>query len=117
MNKLFANTVSALCYAIIDNIPLSKTDDFWHNHVVEFVLGQYRRMPDYLQWLFLILTLIFNLWGWWRGSPFHCQPSTIRYQQIQTWKNSPFSPCRDLIRFYENLVVLCWQSLVYNHHV
>jgi hypothetical protein len=34
----------------------------------------------------------------------------VRQQQIQAWKSSPLQICRDLIRFYESLVVLYWQS-------
>ncbi|RAQ41101.1 hypothetical protein B9S53_14535 [Arthrospira sp. O9.13F] len=113
MNQVFNSTASALCYSIIcDRTPTEETREFYHNDVVRFVLEQHRRMPDYLQFPIWLLTVIFDCWGWLNASPFHRQPHQLRRQQIEAWKNSPFSPCRDLMRFYESLVVLCWQSLV-----
>lgn len=112
IQKMFKNTVSALCYSLIDyRFPVSKTSLYFpHNSVVQFVLEQQKRMPDYLQFPLFILTLIFEFSGLMRGSLFHCQPPSMRQLQILAWKNSPFQVCRDVIRFYESLVVLYWQS-------
>lgn len=113
MNQLFTSTASALCYSMIrDRTPADETADFYQNDVVRFVLDQHRRMPDYLQFPIWLLTIIFDCWGWLRGSPFHRQTPDRRRSQIEAWKDSPFGPCRDLMRFYESLVLLCWQSLV-----
>ncbi len=117
IKRIFTNTVSALCYSLIDyrfqacSTPLY----FPHNSVVQFVLEQQNRMPDYLQFPLCFLTLIFEIWGLFRrGSLFHCQPPSVRQLEIQAWKNSPFQICRDLMRFYESLVVLYWQSYPIN---
>lgn len=113
IKRFFTTTVSALCYSLIDyrfkddSIP----EHFPHNSIVNFVIEQQNRMPDYLRLPLLILTLIFDIWGLLRtGSLFHSQSPSGRQQLIQAWKNSPFQICRDLMRFYESLVVLYWQS-------
>lgn len=112
IQKMFKNTVSALCYSLIDyRFPVSTTSLYFpHNSVVQFVLEQQKRMPDYLQFPLFILTLIFEFSGLMRGSLFHYQSPSMRQLQILAWKNSPFQVCRDVIRFYESLVVLYWQS-------
>jgi hypothetical protein len=117
INQLFTNTASALCYSIIQHCCQSSISplNFPHNDVVRFVLQQHSRMPDYLRFPIIFLTLFFNFWGIIiMGSPFHRQPHTMRLQQISAWKNARLSICRDLIRFYESVVVLCWQSYQIN---
>jgi hypothetical protein len=109
----FRNTVSALCYSIIEHNfqPLDPAVDFPHNQVVNFVLEQHSRMPDFLRFPIVFLTLVFDLAGILQGgSLFHNQPPTQRWRQIESWKNSPIGPCRDLIRFYESLVIFDWYS-------
>ncbi|MEL7037899.1 MAG: hypothetical protein AAFO04_20120 [Cyanobacteria bacterium J06592_8] len=113
MNQLFTSTASALCYSIIQQFcqPLHSDDDFPHNNIVRFVLQQHSRMPDYLKFPILFLTILFDFWGIIvSGSPFHQQPHQKRSHQILAWKNAPISLCRDLIRFYESLVVLSWKT-------
>ncbi|WP_413163665.1 hypothetical protein ACL6C3_29760 [Capilliphycus salinus ALCB114379] len=113
MNQLFTNTASALCYSIIQQCcePTDSPHHFPHNDIVRFVLEQHRRMPDYLRFPILFLTLLFNFSGIIRGgSLFYRQSPKMRLDQISAWKNAPISICRDLIRFYESLVVLCWKS-------
>ena len=113
IKRFFTMTVSALCYSLID---YRFQDDaipqyFPNNSAVNFVIEQQNRMPDYLRLPLLILTLIFDIWGLLRtGLCFHSQSPSVRQQLIQVWKNSPFQICRDLMRFYESLVVLYWQS-------
>ncbi|MGB3404422.1 MAG: hypothetical protein WBA77_17185 [Microcoleaceae cyanobacterium] len=113
MRLLFENTASALCYSIIhhrcenDN----KNTDFPHNRIVQFVLQQHQRMPDYLKLPIFLLTILFNIWGFFRsGSLFHRQLDIVRWQQIESWKQSPISVFQDLIRFYESLVIFGWQA-------
>jgi len=112
IQQMFINTVSALCYSLISyRFPASSNSLYFpHNSVVQFVLEQQKRMPDYLQLPLFVLTLIFEFSGLIRGSLFHCQSPSMREHQILAWKNSPFHVCRDLMRFYESLVVLYWQS-------
>lgn len=109
----FTATVSALCYSLIDYRfkDGSPPQYFPHNSIVNFVIEQQNRMPDYLRLPLLILTLIFDMGGFLRtGSLFHTQSPSVRQLQIESWKNSPWQICRDVIRFYESLVVLYWQS-------
>ena len=111
--KLFEYTASSLCYSLIQVrcTSHSSIQDFNNNDIVCFVLEQHSRMPDYLQFPILLLTLIFDIVGlFFSGSLFHSRPHTVRLNQITAWKNSPISLCRDFIRFYESLVVLCWES-------
>ncbi|WRH68760.1 MAG: hypothetical protein RSE13_11825 [Planktothrix sp. GU0601_MAG3] len=113
IKRFFTTTVSALCYSLIDyrfkDSPIPQY--FPNNSVVNFVIEQQNKMPDYLQFPLFILTLIFDIWGLLcTGSFFHSQSPSVRQQQIQAWKNSPLQICRDLIKFYESLVVLYWQS-------
>ncbi len=113
LNQLFTNTASALCYSIIQHCcqPTLSLQDFPHNDVVRFVLQQHQRMPDYLRFPIVFLTVIFDVWGVIvNGSLFHHQSHTMRWQQILAWKTARFSLSRDLIRFYESLVVLAWKS-------
>ena len=109
----FESTASALCYSIIHQRSQSTTLEipFSHNKVVCFVLQQHSNMPDFFRLPIIILTLIFDLWGLLRrGTLFHRLPHESRWHQIQGWKNSPISVCRDLIRFYESLTIFSWYS-------
>ncbi|WP_211176370.1 hypothetical protein [Brasilonema sp. UFV-L1] len=110
---MFRNTASAICYSIIqNNFPqIDPAVDFPHNKVVNFVLEQHSRMPDFLRFPIICLTLIFDLAGIIQaGSLFHSQSPIQRWRQIESWKNSPIGPLRDLIRFYESLVIFDWFS-------
>lgn len=113
IKHFFTTTVSALCYSLIDYRFKNSLiiQHFPNNSAVNFVIEQQKRMPDYLRLPLLILTLIFDIWGLLRtGLFFHSQSPSVRQQLIQAWKKSPWQICRDLIRFYESLVVLYWQS-------
>lgn len=109
----FKATVSAICYSIIQERGKLDIDklDFPHNRVVAFVLHQHGEMPDYLRLPIFLLTLIFDFWGIvTTGKFFHSLPHAERWRQIQAWQNSSIALCRDVIRFYESLVVFCWYS-------
>jgi hypothetical protein len=116
MDQLFENTASALCYSIIHHRCKNDNEntDFPHNQIVQFVLDQHHRMPDYLKLPIIFLTLIFDLWGILRkGSLFHLQSDNIRWQQIESWKHSPLGIFQDLMRFYESLVIFSWEAEIY----
>ena len=102
----FETSVSALSYTIIKHrIPLSDRQ-FPHNGAVQFAIAQHQRMPDYLRFPIWLLTLIFNGAGIFTGGKTFSQLSDrLRWQQIEAWRNSIFSPGRDLIRFYESLII------------
>ncbi|MGL5082118.1 MAG: hypothetical protein ACRC8A_11590 [Microcoleaceae cyanobacterium] len=120
INQRFTAIVSAICYSLIDKHCRFYQNEhhFPHNKVVHFVLGQHLRMPDYLQFPILILTLIFDIIGVLQGNrPFHHQSPQVRSQQIDLWRNSSIGFCRDLIRFYESLTVLAWQSYLVSQNL
>jgi hypothetical protein len=114
VQKRFRSIVSAICYSIIQQYcPSSNSSNtFPYNQVVNFVLEQHGRMPDYLKLPIVILTLIFDLSGLFsNGIPFYQQASNIRLTQLKSWHHSPFNLCRDLMRFYESLTIFGWYSL------
>jgi hypothetical protein len=108
----FETCVSAICYTIIQNRVTLSTNQFPHNGAVNFAIAQHQQMPDYLRLPIWLLTLGFNGAGLITGGKFYFALSDrLRWQQIQAWRNSFFSPCRDLIRFYESLVIFyCYDA-------
>jgi len=104
-------TVSSLAYSIIrarcgDTSPIA---DDRHNRVVRYVLAQHAAMPDYLRLPFAALTVAFGLASVaLAGRPFHALPHERRWRVVATWRRLPLSFARDLIRFYESLVVFGW---------
>lgn len=116
MKPGFVNTVSALCYSMLNEQrkpAVGDACDLSPNVVVNFVLDQHGRMPDYLRLPFLLFTVLFDLAGVvQRGTLFHRMEHSDRQRQIEAWRNSRFSLARDLIRFYESLVVFCWYSML-----
>jgi hypothetical protein len=106
--NLFETTVSALSYSIIRERCRASdpAEDHPGNRVVGFVLEQHGRMAAYLRWPLAALTLGFDAWGViGAGRPFHHQDHAARWRQVESWRASPIGPCRDLVRFYESLVV------------
>jgi hypothetical protein len=83
-----------------------------HDGVVRFALAQHGRMPDYLRLPLFALTCGFD----WlalatTGAPFHRLSSDRRRQRLHAWRMARLGVCRDLIRFWETLVVFGWTSL------
>lgn len=113
MRSLFTATVSALCYSLVRERCLAgqPTPLFESNDAVHFVLRQQARMPDFLSFPFVVLTLMFACESVSRsGKLFHRQSPEQRWQQILSWKNSRLGFRRDFVRFYESLAVLSWVS-------
>ena len=112
----FRFTVSALAYSIIWERcgEAGSGLDFLHNRAVRFVLEQHARMPDYLRLPLAGLTLVLDAWAIpLTGHPFHRLPHERRWRQILAWKSSTLGFRRDLIRFYESLVIFGWYTEVY----
>jgi hypothetical protein len=112
----FKHTVSALVYSLINERchEDSKQDVFTHNQVVNFVLEQHGRSPDFLRTPIKIITLVFDAWPVLTlRAPFHRQPHAQRWCQVQNWRGSRLGLCRNFIRFYENLVIYCWYAIGY----
>ncbi len=111
----FPWTVSALAYSIIRERCAATGQGFPHNRVVRFVLDQQRRMPDYLRTPLALLTLAFDAWPLpVTGRPFHRLPHERRWRQVLAWKRSRLGVRRDLVRFYEGLVLFGWHAEVYD---
>jgi len=107
--------VSALVYAVVDERSRDrafKNHNISTNAVVQFVLEQQSRMPDYLRlpvrlatWLLAADALKNNF------KPWHKQSLAQRQAQLALWRHSPVAPFRDFVRLYESLVTLAFESL------
>ena len=76
--------------------------------VAMFVAAQVRRMPDHLRSPLRLATLVFASFAFLHaGRPFHLASDVQRRRQVGWWRRCP-GPPRDLIRFYENLIVYGW---------
>jgi hypothetical protein len=110
----FAPTVSALAYSIIrarcgDRAPLAGER---HNRVVRFVLDQHASAPDYLRLPLAAATVLFDATAILRtGRPFHALPHERRWPLVRAFSGAPLGAARDLMRFYESLVVFRWFAL------
>ena len=102
MLSIFKNTSSALIYTLISkNLNINK------NHVVRFVLRQYSRMPDIYRLPILILTITFCISTVFStGSLFYNLSPVKRADIVDNLKKNGLVVRKDLIRFYESLVVL-----------
>ena len=109
--SLFRKTVEGLCEAILDarcEAP-REGEEARRAEVVEYVLAQHGRMPDYMALAFRIATWGFDLLGLVHGGRvFHRAAPETRWRQIESWRRGPVSVTRDFVRFYESLVVQCW---------
>ena len=117
MDKLFCSTVSALCYSLAPSGCVGGNDRaaVGRNLIVDFVLGQYRAMPDFLRLPIFILTLGFSMGTFFRdGTHFRSLGPERREVHIRLWKLSRLGVRRDLMRFYESMAVLAGQSLADN---
>lgn len=109
----FEATVSALAYSLMRE---ACGDDgtrrcFPHNRVVRFVLAQHAGMPDYLRLPMRCLVLVFDAWTLPRcGRPFHRLPHHSRWQALDRWRRSRLGVRRNLVRFFEGLVVFGWYA-------
>ena len=113
MTVMFQKTVSAICDSIVRSRCAPEGDELASRHaeVVRFVLDQHGRMPDYLRLPLRLATVLFGLLGIAHsGRPFHAQPPPARWRQLAFWRDGPVAPARDLVRFYESLVVYEWYS-------
>jgi len=106
-----ADIVSALTYSIIRAHGGAEFSPA-HNRVVGFVLAQSLRAPDYLRLPLRLATRLFDLSAVLAtGHRFHRLRPERRQRVVQAWSNAPLAACRDLMRFYESLVVFGWTSI------
>ena len=119
MENLFQNTVSALCYDLARVHGESgggvRLDGGTHalpaNDAVRFVLRQHARMPRQLGLGIRAATLLLSANGLLRGGTlYHRLTPEQRGRIVIAWKQASLKPFRDLIRFYESLVVMAIYS-------
>jgi hypothetical protein len=109
--RWFEDTVSALTYSII-RAHGGPAYSPRHNDVVRFVVEQHGRAPDHLRLPLVLATCAFDLSAVpLAGRPFRRLPPERRERTIAAWARAPLGAFRDLIRFYEALVVFGWTSL------
>jgi hypothetical protein len=104
---LFHKTVSALCYDLARS-----HGQHWlpANDAVRFVLRQYARMPRHLAWGIFAATLLLAANGCLHGALYHRLTPERRGRIVGRWQQASLKPFRDLIRFYESLVVMAIYS-------
>lgn len=108
--------VSTLVYALVEERSRNRelqSGLVSANIVTRFVLEQQSRMPDFLQLPIKIATAMLathaalNHMGRW-----HRLTPAQRQSQIAIWRSSRVGPFRDVIKLYESLVTLAFESLV-----
>ncbi|MBV8098398.1 MAG: hypothetical protein JOZ31_04500 [Verrucomicrobia bacterium] len=112
MSRLFEKTVSAICYEVArsqSDVEKPSQEDCYRD-VVEFVLGQWYRMPRFLAWPLRLATVAFAVRGLLFGSVFHRLPPGRRAVLIESWRRSSVGFCRDFIRFYRALTIMALYS-------
>ncbi len=111
--SLFEKTVEGICDSILQSrcqVP-PEDADARRTEVVQYVLAQHGRMPDYLRLAFRLATWGFELAGLAHGGRvFHRAAHPSRWRQIESWRGGPVPVTRDFIRFYESLIVQCWYA-------
>jgi hypothetical protein len=113
MKNLLKSTVTAICASVAEQHEPFEHSAFRapYTDVSEFVWLQLCQMTGYLKIPMIILTLVFSFFGIFRGfRVFPKLSATQRKSQLESWKNSPLSPLRDFVRFYESLILLALYS-------
>ncbi len=112
----FDATVTALTDSIIKERCTGAGPDATRSResVSRFLTELHASMPDYLRFPMKCLTLAFDAWALpFTGKPFHRLNHEQRCRQIRAWQGSAIGKCRDLIKFYDSLVVFGCYSTVY----
>jgi hypothetical protein len=113
MLAYLSKTISSLCrdIAVIHDHSEPACVTASYDDVTEFVFEQLRKMPAFLSWPIVLATAVFCMSRLLlEGSLFHNRQKEQRRWQVESWRNSRFGPCRDLIKFYTSLVVLALYS-------
>ena len=115
--KDISSILNSIVYALTDTITRDLKDNensgisHYKDGIARFLLSQYMRMPDYLRVSFRIMMLLFDTWSIpFTGKLFHRLSHKQRELQVKAWKESKFAFRRDLIKFYESLILFAWYS-------
>jgi choline dehydrogenase-like flavoprotein len=109
----FRHTASALAYSVghknaAGNAAACSPP---YNDLAEFILLQWRQLPDYLRLPMLVATLGYDFVGLLkRGRLFHALPPEARRAILEASKGSGLGAERDLIRYHESLATLALHS-------
>ncbi len=112
----FDSAVSALTDSIIEEQCLGAGPEATGSReaVTRFLIQLHASMPDYLRFPMKCLTLAFDAWPLpFTGKPFHRLSHEQRCRQIRAWRHSAIGKRRDLMKFYDSLVVFGCYSTVY----
>jgi hypothetical protein len=103
----FERTVAALVDAIVrDRLT---ADGALVPEVTDFVLAQHAHMPAHLRAGVRVATVAFGLAAaLGDGRSFHRAAVPRRRARLARWRRARLAPCRDLVRFWESLVVYGW---------
>ena len=109
--RWFEDTVSALTYSLIAEHGGAAYSPV-HNAVARFVVEQHGRAPDFLRLALALATVVLDASGvLLAGRPFRRLEPARRRGVLGAWARAPLGPCRDLVRFYESLVVFGWTAM------
>lgn len=111
----FSAIVSAMCYSLareraarLHDRPI---DERTLNTMVAQTLEQVGRLPDFLRFPLRALTHAFDLSGLFTcGRSFHAMDDTSRRSRLTAWREGWFGPQRDLVRLFESVLVLAYES-------
>lgn len=107
--------VSALVYALVEERRRDRSLNAHFistNAIVQFVLEQQARMPDFLRLPIRLATGLLaafgikNQFGFW-----HRLTIDQRLAQLHLWRTSKIGPFRDIVKLYESLVTLAFETL------
>lgn len=104
----FARTVAALAESVGRELGRSPCPSAARDGA-RFALAQHARMPAHLRIPVRLATLAFDWSGAMReGRPFHADDPGGRAARVARWRGARTPACRDLMRFWESLLVYAW---------
>lgn len=107
-DRRMSDIISALVHTRA-NGNLAKSPHGSLNLAAILVAAQQARMPDILRLPIRILTMLFDYSGIaFFLCAFRHQAFGQRSAQMAMWRHAAFGPCRDLMRFYDSLIMLSW---------
>ena len=105
----------AICRAIVNDLTIEglAVDNSINQKISDFVERERLKMVDYLIFPFGLLLFFFSAIAIFAGKLSFATLSAEKQQrQINNWRYSYFSFCRELIRFYDSLVTFALFSLL-----
>lgn len=77
-----------------------------------FLVKKIEAMPLWLKFPMLVLTFLFNIWGFVStGHLFQAQSLSQQMKTVGAWQDSSIKLCREFIKFYEKLALFIYFSL------